>query len=205
MAEELQSLLEKINSEGVKKAEAERDAILAAAKIEADKIIADAKAQAEATRSRAEAEAEALKNRAESAIRQAARDIVLELKAELEARLRTAIENAGAAALTPEFMASLISELAAKFAASPDTEISVRSAVRDADALDAALRGALANSFKQQPKVLRDGAIRGGFEVSFGDGQLYFDFTEEALTELVGAYAGEGIARIFVENPDQHV
>ena len=40
MAEELQSLLEKINSEGVKKAEAERDAILAAAKIEADKIIA---------------------------------------------------------------------------------------------------------------------------------------------------------------------
>ena len=40
MAEELQSLLEKINEEGVKKAEENRNKIISEAKTEAEKIIA---------------------------------------------------------------------------------------------------------------------------------------------------------------------
>ena len=205
MADDLQSLLDRINSEGVKKAEAERDAIIAAAKLEAEKIVSAAKDEAAAATTRAETEAGALRERAESAIRQAARDIVLKLQAELETRLRDAIGNAAAAALTPDFMASLISQMAEKFCTSPDAEITVRAAVKDADALDAALRAALADSFRKSPRVLGDDALRGGFEVGFGDGQLYFDFSGNALSEMIGAYAGEGIARIFGENPDRHV
>ena len=47
MSEELQSLLEKINSDGVMKANAERDAIIAKAQSEAAAIIAAAEAKAE--------------------------------------------------------------------------------------------------------------------------------------------------------------
>jgi regulator of protease activity HflC (stomatin/prohibitin superfamily) len=42
MAEELQSLLEKIQNDGIKKAEAERDEIIAQAQAEAAKIIKEA-------------------------------------------------------------------------------------------------------------------------------------------------------------------
>ena len=48
MADDLQSLLDRINSEGVKKAEAERDAIIAAAKLEAEKIVGAAREEAAA-------------------------------------------------------------------------------------------------------------------------------------------------------------
>ena len=88
MADELQSLLQKINDEGVKKAEAERERILAEADAEAKRLVAEANAEAEKQLAAAKSECEALRKRAESAVAQAARDILLKLKAELEERLR---------------------------------------------------------------------------------------------------------------------
>ncbi len=197
MAEELQSLLEKINVEGVKKAQAERDAIIAAAKQEAERIVSAARAEAEAERKLAADESAALRLRAESAIRQASRDILLKLENELKDRIVRAVSGAAGAALTVDFMAGLIRELAAKFAASPDSELTVLAAVKDAAALESALRSALADSFKTAPRVLAEPGIAGGMEVSFKDGELYFDFTLEAVTELVAAYAGSMIAGLI--------
>ena len=91
MSEELQSLLEKINSDGVMKANAQRDAIIAGAEAEAAAIIADARKKADEISKEAAAEAETLQKRAESAINQAARDVVLKLKAELESRISAAV------------------------------------------------------------------------------------------------------------------
>ena len=75
MAEELQSLLEKIQSDGIARAEAERDAVVAKAGKEAQEIVARAKQEAEAILAAAAAEAQSIQKRAESTIRQAARDI----------------------------------------------------------------------------------------------------------------------------------
>ena len=58
MAEELQSLLEKIQNDGIKKAEAERDAIIAQAQAEAADIIKAAEEKAKALRDAAEADAD---------------------------------------------------------------------------------------------------------------------------------------------------
>jgi len=172
MADELQSLLEKINAEGVKKAEAERDRIVAAAKTEADRIVAAAKTEAEGIVAVAKTESEALRARAESAVRQAARDAVLKLKAELESRLAAAVSGAAAQALDPSLMAEVVKQLAAKFVADPDSEVTVRCAVQDRDALDAALRNALADSLVKNPKVLADHAMAGGLELGVDDGRL---------------------------------
>ena len=87
MSEELQSLLEKINSDGVMKANAQRDAIIAKAEADAAAMIAEAQKKAEEIRAAAAEEAATLQQRAESAISQAARDVVLKLKAELEKRI----------------------------------------------------------------------------------------------------------------------
>ena len=197
MADELQSLLEKINSEGVKKAEAEREKIVADAKAEAAKIVGAAKTEADDIVSAAKLESEALRKRAESAVSQAARDTLLKLKAELESRLAAAVAEASAQALSPELMAEVVKQLAAKFVADPDGEVTVRCAVKDRDALDAALRNALADSLVKNTKVLADPSMAGGFELGMDDGRLYFDFSLEAVSEVVGAYAGEQVAGLF--------
>ena len=82
MAEDLQSLLAKIQEQGLDKANAERAAIIKKAEQEAAEITAKAKAAADAMRRAAEEECASLTKRAESAVKQAARDIVLKLNVE---------------------------------------------------------------------------------------------------------------------------
>ena len=197
MAEELQSLLEKINAEGVKKAEAERAEILAAAQAEAKRIVEAAQVEAKRLVSQAEAESETLRRRAESEVKQAARDTLLELKAELETRMNNAVNGATAQALDPKLMAQIVKAMVAKFAETPDAEITVRCAVKERAALDAALKNALADSLVKSPKVLADHTLTGGLELGTSNGQLYFDFSLEAIGGVVGAYAGEHIAALF--------
>ena len=200
MPEELQSLLDKINEEGVKKAEARAAEIIANARKEARAIQLKAEQDAAATAKAAQEQAEALQKRAESAVRQASRDIVLELQQELEKRMNRVVAGAADQALTPEFMAGLIRELAAKFAADPGAQLTVLTAVKDAAALDKVLAGALVNSFHASPRVIGNPEISGGMEVSFRDGRVYFDFTAEAVTDLIAAYVGPRLAKLLAGN-----
>lgn len=199
MAEELQSLLDKINEDGIKKANLERDRILQNANDEAKTIRDQAKADADKILADAAAGAETLQKRGESALKQAARDIVLALKVELENRLKKAVGTAAEQALTPQFMAGLIQELAVKFAAGNGSQITVLASVKDADALAKALNGALVNSLHISPKVFPNAEIKGGMEVSFNGDQIYFDFTSEAITQLVSAYIGPKLASLIQE------
>ena len=74
MAEELQQLLEKIQHDGVEKANAEAATILAKAKADAAAILKDAESKAAAFRAQAETDAKAFEERAQKTISQAARD-----------------------------------------------------------------------------------------------------------------------------------
>ena len=190
MAEELQSLLDKIYADGVQKAEAEAARIIENAKKQAQEIRSEAEAQAAAAVKDAADQAAALETRAEAAIKQAARDVLLQLQAELQNRIEKAVAGAAEEALTPQFMTELIRSMAAAFAADPAADVTVLTAAKDAAALEGTLKAALAASFKQQPKVLASAGVKGGMEVSFQDGKLYFDFTSDAITELVAAYIG---------------
>ena len=71
MAEELQQLLEKIQHDGVEKANAEAAAILAKAKAEAAAVLKDAETKAAALRAQAETDARAFEERARKTISQA--------------------------------------------------------------------------------------------------------------------------------------
>ena len=197
MAEELQSLLEKIQNDGIQKAEAERDAIIAGARSEAAAIVKEAEEKAALLRQTAEAEAASVRSRAESSIRQAARDIVLKLKAELESRLNRALSASAKAAMTPEFMAELIREMVKDFAKDPDARVTILASERDAEALAAVIRETLGASFKEAPQVFADASVKGGMQVGFNNDEVFFDFSVEAITSLIGSYAGERLARIL--------
>ena len=115
MPEELQSLLEKIQEDGVKKADSEKEKILADAKSEAEKIIADAKKKAEGIVKKSEKESKRNEERAASTIRQASRDVVLSLNSELKERLETVVKECIGETMTPELMGKLILEMQKNF------------------------------------------------------------------------------------------
>ena len=197
MAEELQSLLEKINQEGIQKAEAEKARIIAEANAEADAIRAAATKAAAALKAEAEKSNAALAAKTLSSLQQARRDILLQLRSELQARLQAAVGESVAQSLSPEFTARIVKSLCAAFAADPDGDVTIRCAVKDVSALDAALKQALADSLRKSPTILGTRSIPAGVELSFDGGKSCFDFTSEALSGILDAYLGETVAAIF--------
>lgn len=197
MAEELQSLLDKINQDGIMKAEAEKAKIIAEAEKSAAAIIAEAEKSAADIIAKAEKESSALYQRTISTLEQSRRDILLQIRQELAGRLHDAAGESAAAALSPEFMAQLIKELALAFAAKPDSVITVRTAVKNTEALDAALQAALADSFVKAPQVFSGKEIAAGMEVSFDGGKCFYDFTLDAVSDLLDIYIGDKLKNIF--------
>ena len=121
MAEDVQGLLEKIHSDGIAKAEQEKEAILNAAKQEAAEIVAAAKAEAETLMRNARSEAEADQRKASETIRQAARDTVISLKTDLLSRLNAVVKNCVGEAMTPEVMEQIILKMAEAYGKSTES------------------------------------------------------------------------------------
>lgn len=197
MAEDLQGLLERIQRDGYQQAEAEKSRILAEAEKEAAKILKDAQTRADQLLNDARNESAQLKDRMEKALQQAARDVILALSASVESRLKAILIDSADSAMTPELMASLVKTLAEKFDPEGSGDLKVLAAPGDLEKLESALKSALCNSFKAAPELFPDRTIGGGLKVSFNGQDLYFDFSDDALTELVCDYIGPRLATVL--------
>ncbi len=201
MAEELQSLLDKIHRDGLAKAAAERDAMLQTARTEAEAIRAAARRDAEQSAADAAAAAAALEKRAENAIRQAARDILLELKSELQRRLEAIVKNRLDDALTPEFMAEIVAAMVKTVAADPagaaGNELGVMVAPAQLDELIRRLAASVGADFASQAKVFPNASIGRGLKISLKDNQVFYDFSDAALSDMICAFAGSKVGAII--------
>ena len=187
MTEELQSLLERIQTEGVERAEAEAARIIAGAQERAAGIVAEAEAQAEATRRGAEADATASGERGQIALEQAARDFLLSLQKGIEAVLRGTLCETVGAALTPDVMTAILVRLADAYAAHDmnESRVDVLLSPEDRDAVGAIVMEKYRELAGQGLMLRPDERVDRGFKVSFVDSNLYHDFSAEALAEAL--------------------
>ena len=172
MAEELLQLLEKIQRDGVDKANAEAAAIVAKAKEEANALVKKAEEEAAATRAKAEEDAE----RARETISQAARDTVLKVKDDVTKLLTKLLAQDVTAALANEAVplaAAAVKELVTGSAAAE-----VATAPKFVDAL----RAQLAAQAQDGVKVVADEMTGAGFTVKLDNGRVEHDFTDAAIS-----------------------
>ena len=202
MAEQLQSLLEKINEEGVKKAEKEKDRIIAEAKKKAEKIISDAKKQADEAVKQSETEAKRNEERAAATIRQASRDIVLSLGNELQNRLKAVVRECVGEAMTPEMMGKLVLEMAGSFLSgktAPNAGVEILLAKKDLDSMEKLLKGSFGKNLKADPDISLGHDFTAGLKIGFKGNDLFFDFSDESLAEMICAYVGPRLAAVIKE------
>ncbi len=200
MAEELQSLLEKINEEGVRKAEEARNKIISEAKAEAEKIVSDAGAKAETIIRTANESAETVKSRGEAAVRQAVRDITIALQQELLNRLRTVVKMSAGEAMTPDLMGKIILEMAKNYSAKgagSEASMEIVLSQKDRDSMEAMLKTSLADSLRKTPVITLGQNFTSGLKISFKDNDVFFDFSDEAISEIICAYVGPRLASII--------
>ena len=189
MAEELQQLLEKIQHDGVEKANAEAATILAKAKADAAAILKDAESRAAALRAQAETDAKAFEERAQKTISQAARDTVLEVKGAIGRMLEKLLAKDVAAALADP------SE-AAKLALAAVNELGSNADVAAGEKLAAALKAQLAADAKAGVKVVLDESVGTGFSIRLDGGRVEHDFSESAIVAALAKRLRPDLAKL---------
>ena len=204
MPEELQSLLEKINEEGVKKGEETKNKIISDAGIEAEKIISDAKAKADDIVKKAQLDSETVKSRGEAAVRQAVRDIVITLQGEILNRFKSVVKESTADAMTPDLMGKIIIEMVKNYNIknpSGEADIELILAQKDIDAMERLLKTSLVNSLKKNPSISLGQNFAAGIKISFKGDDVFFDFSDEAISDMICAYVGPRLAAVI--NPEK--
>ena len=172
--EDLQGLLEKINRDGVEKAEAEAKKIIDDARAKADALIKDALAQTAQSKADAEKTSAAYAERAAETIRQSARDIVIGVKDSVTALLES---------LLAKNVEKALGESAAQIVTDAIKDMTGPGEIRCGAKLAATLNSQLStlNSFT----VTTDEALGAGFTVKLDGGRVEHDFTAATIsTEL---------------------
>jgi V/A-type H+-transporting ATPase subunit E len=202
VSEELQALLERINQDGVEKAEAERDQIIAAAKKDAEALVADAKKEAQKTVADAQREADLLEQKGEEALRQAARDTLLSLDQRLRERMQTVLKATVAEdADAKGFAEALAKWVEAELKGDELVSIEVGVAKKDAATIEKHLLAKLGKDFKERVEIAPLKELDAGFALKFSGSDMVYDFSGDALADVLCEFLSPRLAEI-VKNAD---
>jgi V/A-type H+-transporting ATPase subunit E len=197
MADELQALLERIHSEGVRKAEDEREKILAAARAEAEKLVTAARQQAAELVASARRDAEAAARNGQETLRQAARDTLLSLRQQLQARLRTVVRAGVGEALGPEALAGLLAPLVQGALAQEGVNaVEVLLPPAAAEALRGTFLARLAQDLRERVSLAPVPGLQAGFRLRFDGGDVVYDFSDAALAEALCTFLNPKLAEL---------
>jgi V/A-type H+/Na+-transporting ATPase subunit E len=193
----VQELIDRIRDQGVQAAQEEADRLLHHARQQATEIVAQAKAEAEATHEKARAEIEAYRLASIEALRLAARDTVLDLKARVTSRFEEFVKRLVISATRDkELVRSIVLVLAGHAADEfiKDKDIEIRLS-------DSLLKGQTGPVFKEEGKLailglssdmLREGVelasdsdIEGGARVQLVQDKLEIDLSDRAIARMI--------------------
>lgn len=197
MAEEIQSLIEKIQQDGINVAEEKAKEIEDQAKKQADLILEKASIQAERLLSETKDNLAKMELSQKALLAQAGRDLVLTLKKEINAMLERLIIQEIQVSLTPEAMADILGQIIKEQAKLSKEDIIVTLKKEDLNKLEKGFLDRLKEEVKKGIVLRPSEEVRSGFLISFDNDKSYFDFSDKALTEYIGTYLKPKLAELL--------
>lgn len=174
MSEDLQSLLEKINRDGVEKAEAEAMRIVEDAKAKAAAILKEAKEEGAKIKAEGERFAADYTSRAKESLAQAARDTVLKVELSVTGLLTKLLEeNVDKALADGDVVLSIVKDAIKGLTGN----VELFAGEKIANSLKAALASL------SDVTVIMDETISSGFRVKHDGGRVEHDFTGETVAK----------------------
>ncbi|MFA4991299.1 MAG: hypothetical protein WC569_01800 [Candidatus Omnitrophota bacterium] len=199
MGENLKGLLEKINMEGVRKAEESARAIEGKAKAEAEKIMEDARKKAEKILEEASIKAEKAKLNGDLAIKQASRDLLLSLRDEIRKILNKVVGGETNRTLSTEETAGILHDLILKYSDKNGETSDIRVILKkeDLEKIRHGFMSRLKEKVKEGVEFKPSSGVGAGFYISFDKGKSYFDFTDEGLKETLCLYLNQELTDLI--------
>lgn len=186
MAQEINDLIAKIQSEGVAAAQVQAAQIKAQADQAALKIIADAKIQAQKIIEQATASAKKLEDSTAAALKQSSRDLLISLKQEIANILDRLVKAQLQQALSAGELGGIISNLIKNSPLNLGSQIVVSLNPADKEKLEQGMLKQLVQETKKSIVLKSSDGIESGFVISFDAGKSIFDFSSQALSDYIG-------------------
>ena len=196
----VQELLERIKREGVESAEAQAAAIVADAETRRTALIATAEKEGKAIIERAKADAARTGDAGKAALAQASRDLILAFRGEMEKLLASIVKREVDAAFDADTLKKALPAILEAWSKDGRDELSVLLPEKELKSLEAYFRDKLNASLKKgvEFKPLKD--TKSGFRLVEKGGALYYDFTAQAVAEMLGAYLNTRLAAIVASS-----
>ncbi len=200
MEVQLQELIDRIKKDGVDAAEAEAEAIITTASEKAEKTVADAKAEAEKILLNAKAENERMVSSAEDAIRQAARNTLISFRESVTRELNAILGESISSAFSGDALTQLILKAVEGWAKNPEAEdLSVILNSEDLDKLQGTLTAALKERISKGVTLKASDSFDGGFRIAVNNGSAYYDYSAEAVSDMLSCYLSPKITELLKE------
>ena len=200
MPEELKGLIEKIQEEGVRGAEAKARAIEDEANKRAKTILENAKNSQERLMEEAKEKIARMEASGKDSLAQAGRDILLTLRKEINATLNRIATSETQSALNPQELVKMISALV-KDREKKDIVISLNK--NDLEKLKKGFLHTLKDEIKKGVILKPSEDVRSGLIISYDKGKSHYDFSDRAITEYISLYLKPALAEILEEKSGQ--
>ena len=197
---QLQELIDKIRKDGVEAAEVQAEAILNAAKAEAQKMIADAQTAADKIVTDAKNENIRMVKSSEDAIRQAGRNLLISFRESVARELKAIVGESVAAAYSSQSLEQIIINVVERWARAPETEnLTVILNGDDLERLEKTLLASLKERMQKGITLKANDNFDGGFRIVVGDGTVYYDYSTQAVVEMLSNYLSPKVAQLMKE------
>jgi len=197
---ELQELIDQIKKDGVEAAAAEAESIIDTAKAQAEKIVADARAEADKILADAKIENERMIKSSEDAIRQAGRNLLISFRESVTREMKVILNENVASVYSSETLAQLIVNVVESWAAKPDAEdITVSLNSGTLKSLEETILAGIKEKMQRGVTLKANDNFDGGFRISAGNGSAYYDYSSEAVVEMLSNYLSPRVTELLKE------
>lgn len=199
MTEQIKDLIEKIQHEGVQQAQEQAREIKNEATEKAAQIIAEATVQAHKIIGQAQEEAERLSSNTKAMLAQAARDMLLGLRAQIISMLQGLVIADIRKTLNAEELAKLIAMVIKENCAREQGDVAVTIKKEELEKISKGFIERLKEETRRGITLKSSGQVSGGFIISYDAGKSHYDFTDKALAEYLAVYLKPALKDILKE------
>ena len=197
---QLKELIDQIKKDGVEAAETEADAILKNANEQAEKIIAEAKAEAEKILLNAKTENERMVKSSEDAIRQAGRNLLISFRESVARELNVILSENVDAVFSKENFAELIVKVIEGWSGNPEADgLQVILNSDDLNLLENAVLSKIKEKMLGGITLKANDNFDGGFRIAMGDNGAYYDYSTEAVVDMLSNYLSPKVTELLKE------
>ena len=193
MEQQIQDLIASIKKDGIESATNESKKILEEARKEAERIVNEARKERDKIIADGKKTIEIERESSISSVKQAARDVSLTLRKNLEDKFKKILGNKVSSSLDEKVIAEAIVAVVKGECNGCDVEVSKEMV----DKVNAVLTSQFAQELEKGVTLRSSSSVSGGFKVYSKDGSAYIDLSDEEITKLLYPYLSSSLKEII--------